>query len=140
MNGPGSVIFALRVGVAAQEFHVGDLDRRAAPDPADDARHRHGAARPVGDERRLVVVDAVERGGEAVGVAFPAHLAVGDDVDAGALHVADRQQRGVVLRLRQIGLGDAPQLVHAHARHRVLEHGAIDQPVRLWVAAHYGGR
>ena len=88
----------------------------------------------------VVVVDAVERGGEAVGVAFPAHLAVGDDVDAGALHVADRQQRGVVLRLRQIGLRHAPQLVHAHPRHRVLEHGAIHQPVGLWVAAHNGGR
>ena len=66
---------------------------------------------------RLVVVDAVERGGEAVGVALAAHLAVGDDVDAGLLHVADGEDRGVVLRLLQIRLLHAPELVQAHARH-----------------------
>ena len=44
-------------------------------------------------------VDALERGGEAVGVALAPHLAVGDDVDAGPLHVADGEQGGVVLRL-----------------------------------------
>ena len=65
----------------------------------------------------LADVDALERGGEAVGVAFAADLAVGDDVDAGALHVADRQDGGVVLRLFEPGLGHAPD-VHAHARHR----------------------
>ena len=46
----------------------------------------------------VVQVDPVERGGEAVGVALAAHLAVGDDVDAGAFHVADGDQGGIVLR------------------------------------------
>ena len=55
--------------------------------------------------RRVVDVDAFERGRETVGIAFAPHLAVGDDVDAGALHVADRDQRGVVLRLLEKGSG-----------------------------------
>ena len=52
-------------------------------------------------ERRagIVDVDALERGGEAVRVALAAHLAVGDDVEPGALLVADGEQRRVVLRL-----------------------------------------
>jgi hypothetical protein len=57
----------------------------------------------------VIRVDALERGGESVGVAFAADLAVGDDVDAGALLVADREQRGVVLRLIEPGRLDAPQ-------------------------------
>ncbi len=58
-------------------------------------------------ERRagIVDVDAFERGGEAVGVALAPHLAVGDDVEAGALLVVDGEQGCVVLRLRQCSGG-----------------------------------
>ena len=80
------------VGVGAQERHVPDLHRLPAPDLADDPRHDLNLARRArGNLRRVVAVHAVERGGEAVGVAFAPHLAIGDDVDAGALLVADRQ-------------------------------------------------
>ena len=71
-----------------------------AADLADHARHRRLVpAAVVDDSAGIVDVDALERGGEAVGVALAPHLAVGDDVDAGALHVADGEERGVVLRL-----------------------------------------
>ena len=61
-----------------------------------------GVARPVAsDLAGMLGVDAFQREGEAVGVALAADLAVGDDVDAGALHVADRQDGAVVLRLLQ---------------------------------------
>ena len=45
----------------------------------------------------MVGVDTFERGGEMVRIALAALLAVADDVEAGALLVADRQQRRVVL-------------------------------------------
>ena len=71
-------------------------------------------------ERRagIVDVDAFERGGEAVGIAFAPHLAVGDDVEPGALLVADGEQRGVVLRLLEQFRRNAPQLLGAHARRK----------------------
>ena len=90
--------------------------------------------------RGIVGVDAFERGGEAVGIALAADFAVGDDVDAGALHVADRDDGRVVLRLLQMLLRQPPHLVHARARHRLRQHGAIDQPVRLRIASDHGGR
>ena len=67
----------------------------------------------------VVDVDAVERGGEPVRVALAPDLAVRDDVDAGALHVADRDERSVVLRLLEECLGHAPQVAHPHPRDRL---------------------
>ena len=46
MKGPGNVIFATAVGVAAQELHVAHLDRVAAAHLADDAR-QHGVDSPA---------------------------------------------------------------------------------------------
>ncbi len=66
---------------------------------ADHARHRRGAPACGANLARMLGVDALQREGETVGVALAADLAVGDDVDAGAFHVADREDRGVVLRL-----------------------------------------
>jgi hypothetical protein len=57
---------------------------------------------------RVVDVDAVQRGREPVGVALPARLAVGQDVQAGLLLRPDGQQRGVALRLLQVGGIDPP--------------------------------
>ena len=80
------------VGVGAQELDVAHLDRVLAPDLADDARHRIGMAAAVERGAGIVDVDAVERGGEAVRVALAPHLAVGDDVEPGALLVADGER------------------------------------------------
>ena len=81
-----------------------------------------------------------ERGGEAVGVALAPHLAVGDDVEPGALLVADGEQRGVVLRLVEPLRVDAPQLARAHARREAGgELLAVDQPVGLGVGADEAG-
>ena len=89
----------------------------------------------------MLSVDALQRQGEAVGVAFAADLAVGDDVDAGALHVADRQDRAVVLRRFQQLRGNAPDVLRMGARHAVLlQRRAVHQPVGLRIAAHHRGR
>src|SRR5262252_7923166 len=65
---------------------------------------------------RIVEIDAVEGGGESVAVAFAADLAVGNDVEAGALHVADGDPRSVVLGLFEERLRNAPQVSGAYAR------------------------
>ena len=123
------------LGHGAQELHVADLDRPRAPDRPDDARHRVLVAGPIEGDAGLVEVDALERGREAVRVALAAHLAVGDDVDTGSLHVLHRQPRRVVLRLLEVLLGHAPELARAHARRQPgAEALAVDQPVGLRIA------
>jgi hypothetical protein len=114
----------------------------SSADLADDARHRlELARRPRRRHRRVVVVDAVERRREAVGIALAAHLAVGDDVDAGAFLVADRDDRRVVLRLFEERAVDPPQLLGADARRdQLAQPPAIDQPIGLGVAPDQGRR
>jgi hypothetical protein len=90
---------------------------------------------------RVVDVDALEGGGEAVAVGLAQHLAVGDDVEAGLLLGPDSQDPGVVLGLLQILRLDPPQLQSAHPRREPAgELGPVHQPVRLGIAAHQGGR
>ena len=82
----------------------------------------------------------MQRRGEAVGVALAADLAVGDDVQPGALLVADGEQRRVVLGLGEPARVDAPQLARAHARGNVrLQRLAIDEPVGLRIGADEAG-
>ena len=101
--------------VRAQELQVADLDGVAPRDGPDDPRHRVGMAAAVERGARVVDVDALERGGEAVGVALPTHLAIRDDVQPGALLVRDGQARRVVVRLLQVARG---RRATAHARAR----------------------
>src|SRR5205814_9496189 len=93
--GDGHLDFA--IGVGAEELDVAHLHRMLAPDFADDTRHDVGLAAAIDARAGSVDVNTLQRGGEAVGVTFAAHLAVGDDVEAGALLIADGQQGGVVL-------------------------------------------
>ncbi len=126
--------------VRAQELDVADLDRMLARDRADHPRHRVRVPAAVQRGARVVDVDALERGGEAVRVALAAHLAVGDDVQPGALLVGDRQPRRVVLRLLEIARIDPPQLRRPHARREApAQLLAVDQPVRLRVGADEAG-
>jgi hypothetical protein len=115
------------------------LDRTFAADFSDDAGHRRGP-RPRGDDGGIAGVDPLQRGGEAVGITLAPDLAVGHDVDAGALHVADRNDGGVILGLLQIGFRNPPHLGHAGARHRFGQNRTVDQPVGLRVASDHGGR
>jgi hypothetical protein len=136
VNGPGTVILMVRSVLARRNLHVVDLDRMPAPHLAGDARHRIGMAGAVERGAGIVDVDAFERGREAVGIALAPHLAVGDDVEAGALLIADGEQRRVVLRLRQEFRRYAPQFLGAHPRRKAAgELLAIDQPFRLGVGA-----
>ena len=98
-------------------------------------------SRPVQRGSRVVEVEPLERVREVVRVALAPDLAVGDDVDAGLLHVPHREHGRVVLRLIEPRLVDAPQLARGHARRQPpRELLAIDQPVGLWVAADDRGR
>ncbi len=84
----------------------------------------------------IVDVDAFEGGGEAVRVALPPHLPVGDDVETGALLVDDGQHSGVVLGLFEPLRSDAPQLGGAYTGWKAARQlGAVDQPIRLGVRA-----
>src|SRR5207248_2239432 len=105
-------------GVRAEELDVAHLDRPLPPDRPDDARNRVLVARAVDRDAGVVEVDPVERGREAVRVALAPYLAVADHVDAGLLHVPDREKRRVVLRLLEEALVDAPELSRAHARRK----------------------
>src|SRR5205823_3361026 len=89
----------------------------------------------VDDLGGVLVVDAFQRRREMIGVTFPPHLAVSDDVDAGTLHVADGQQGGIVLRLLQVWLLHAPQLAETRAGHAFGEQRTVDQPVGLRIGA-----
>ena len=98
------------VGVRAQKLDVADLDGLAPLDRARHDRHRNLVAGAAHDLAEPLAVDAVERVRELVRVAFAADLAVGDDVDAGALLLADRDERRVVLRLLEPLGRHAPDL------------------------------
>ena len=138
VKGPGTVILTGRSVLARRNSRsrnsTGCL-RRIGPD---DARHRLELAgrarrRPAG----IVVVDALERRREAIGIALPAHLAVGDDVDAGLLLVADGEERRVVLRRFEKRLGHAPDLARADARRNERrELRAVNEPLGLRIGAH----
>ena len=66
-------------------------------------------------------------------------FAVGNNVDACALHVADGEQRGVILRLLQQIARDAPDLGRPDARHLGAELFPVYEPVGLRIAADDGG-
>ncbi len=139
-EGAGQGDLGRAVGVAAEELHVAQLDGPHAPDRADHAGHLRLVAVAVLDDAGVVVVHPVERGGEPVRVALAPDLAVADDVDPGALHVADGDHGGVVLRLLQEIFRHAPDAPQAHARDALGEGGPIDEPVGLGIAAdHRGG-
>ena len=124
------------VGVRAEESQVVYLDRVPAPDRPGDPRHRVGVPAAVKRGARVVDVHAVQRGREPVGVALPAHLAVGDDVQARVLLRPDGQQRRVLLSLPEVGRIHPPQFQRPGPRREpVGEPLAVDQPVRLRVAA-----
>ena len=141
VNGPGTVILIVRSVLARRNCtsrtSTGCL-RRTLP-----TTRGTGLGWPQRSSAvpGIVDVDAFERGGEAVGIALAPHLAVGDDVEAGAFLVADGEQRGVVLRLVEKFRRDPPQLLGAHARRKAAgELLAVDQPVRLRVGADQRGR
>ena len=137
--GHGHLDRAIRIG--AQELHVANLDRMLATHLADNARHRIGMTGAVESRTGIVDVDPFERGREAVGIAFTPHLAVGDDVETGALLVADRQPRCIVLRLVEPFGRHPPQFARAHPRRKAPRQIlAVDQPVRLGIRPDQRGR
>src|SRR5262249_37030235 len=117
-----------------------NLDGMLALDPAGDPRDRDHFAEPVRRLTWLVEVDAVERGREMVGVALARLLAVGHDVETGALLVAHRQDGRIVLRGLAMLPVDKPQVFGAQPHYRFDELVAVDQPVRLRVGSDQAGR
>ena len=90
---------------------------------------------------RIVDVDAVQCGGERVGVTFPPNLAVGNVVEPRILLRPDREQRRVILRLRQELRRHPPQLGSPDPRREPPGQPLpVDQPVRLGITANERGR
>src|SRR5215831_8921297 len=84
----------------------------------------------------MLDIEALERRGEAVGIALAPHFAIRDDIDPRALHIGNREPRGIVLRLLQIRLGHTPDVACPHAWWQaVTEILAVHQPVWLRIAA-----
>jgi len=131
MNGRGSVIWESVVLRRRNCMSRTSTAVRAAVILPDDARHDGVEAARSSQppaHRTPMPRSAVAK---AVGVDFRAAISPSvDDVDAGALHVADRDQRCVVLRLLEELLGTRHILRNAHAWHGLrFEHAEIDQPV-----------
>jgi hypothetical protein len=100
----------------AQEAHVLDAHRVAAADRARDPRHEHGLTAAIERLARIVEVDAIQGVGEMVGVALAGDLAVADDIQSRGLLRRDRQADGIALRLLEVRVVHAPQLLGARAR------------------------
>ena len=106
VNGPGTVTLTWRVVCARRNFRSSTCTaclRRIVPD---DARHRIRMTAAIERRAGVVEIHAFERGGETVRITLAADLAVGDDVEAGLFLRADGEQRGVVLRLFEVGLAE----------------------------------
>jgi uncharacterized membrane protein len=96
-------------GVRSQEGHFLYLDRVAPPDRPGDPRHRVRIATAVKRAAAAVEGDPVQRGGETVGVALPAHLPVGANLarvrkEDAALATAPDVKRGREAPYRTVAL------------------------------------
>ncbi len=135
------MILISRSVLRAHELHVADVHGAQPLHLPDHPGNRNLLAGPADDGAGIVEVDAFERRREAIEVAFAPHLAVADDVDAGALLIVNRDQRRIVLGLFEEFGRDAPELAHPDPRRRAgAEQSPIDQPVRLRVRADERGR
>ena len=95
----------------------------------------------VEGDARVLGIHPFERRGEPVGVALAADLAIRDDVHTRPFHVTDGEHRGVILGLLQQVGRDPPDLWCASPRRQpAAQLLAVDQPVRLGVAADDGCR
>jgi hypothetical protein len=92
-----------------QKLYVAHRHRVFAPDLTIDPRHRIGMARPVQRGAGIIDIDAIERGGEPVGIAFPANLAIRNDIEAGTFLRPDGEKRRIVLRFEKMRLIDTPE-------------------------------
>ena len=124
----------------AQEPDVALLHRMSPPDAIyDRGTDTIWPLRLIG-VAGIVEVHPFERCGKAVRVALPPHLAIGDDVDAGAFLFPDRQHRRIVLGLFEQPGGNAPERLEADTRrHAGGEEAAVDEPVGLRVGTDDGG-
>ena len=128
------------IGILTKELHIVQFDRSAALHRADHARYRRLRSVSRSDDGRVIGIDAFKRGSKTVGIAFAADFAVGDDIDAGTLHVAYRDDGGVILSFLQMLRRQPPHRMHAGAWHGFRQHRAIDQPFRLRITSDHGGR
>src|SRR5205807_9289535 len=77
------------LGVAAQKLEVAHTDRMAAADRRDNTRHGIRVTTAIERSARILEVDSIEGGREAVGVALAPYLPVRDDVETGILLCLD---------------------------------------------------
>src|SRR5262249_2050389 len=121
--------------VRAEELQIAQLDGMLAANLTGHARHRNRLAAAIERRTRILRVNSFERGGEPVGIAFAPLLAVGNDVEAGALLVPNGNERRLILSGFTHLTINQPEIVHPHARHHLGQPRAVDQPVRLRIGA-----
>src|SRR6266540_6100215 len=130
-HGPGDGELDSTPGLSAEEAHLVGVDRTA---PAERRRHRRHvgfvAVAADADRDHFREVHAVQPLDEAPDEVTPRLLAVGDDVDAGLLLVAECQADGVALALLKRRALEAP------GRPEGLRGG---EPRGLWQTPGYGG-
>jgi hypothetical protein len=98
---------------------------------ASDTRHRDRLAAAIERRSRVFGIDTLKRGGKAVRIAFAPLLAVGDDIEAYALLIPDREKCCLILFCFKSLRIDQPEIIHPYARHHLRQPCAIDQPLRL---------
>ena len=120
----------------AQKLKIAHAHGVLSANGTDHARHRIGVPAAIESHARIIQVDPIERGGEAIRIALAADLPIGNDIEPGVFLRLDGHQRGIVLRLRQIRLRYAPQLECPHPRREAPgEPLAVDKPLRLRIAS-----
>ncbi len=81
-----------------------------AADLGHNARNKVQLARPRHHLCGIIQIDSFQRGGKPVRITFAADFPVGDDVQAGAFLLANRQDSGIVLRFFEKLGRDAPKV------------------------------
>ena len=86
----------LALCMGLEKKQILQLDGPGAPDLAHNAGHRVGVAGTVQAHAWVIDVNALQCGGDAIGIALTADFAVGDDVQTGIFLGADGEQGGVL--------------------------------------------
>src|SRR5207302_3218189 len=87
----GNRVFDLVVRIGPQELQIPDFDWMLPANLADDSRHRIRMTAAVERSPGMINVHSFEGGGKTVRITFASDLTVGDDVEARAFLIPDRQ-------------------------------------------------
>src|SRR5262249_44677327 len=100
-------------------------------------RDRVGMTASIQCRAGIIEVDPIQRRRKAVGVALAPDLSIGDDVESRILLCLDGHEGRIIHGLLKVGLGNPPELSGSDTRRKSpREPRAVNEPIRLWIAAH----